>query len=180
MNTELKYPRDRAAILNLLGHTCAACGATGKDVHIDHIKPVRFGGINALSNMQPLCRSCNGRKAGMTIDFRYEKHEWFFDDSKRLCTADGTRLFRHILDDGRRLCDFCFSQLDNPVRVCDNPAIPEEEPMPKKKPQDYVKPRCPKCGSGQVQYRKTDNKRWCRICSHEGSAAAFLPKTVAA
>lgn len=43
-----------------------------------------------------------------------------------------------------------------------------------------IKPRCPKCGSGQVQFRKTDNIRWCRMCTHKGPAETFTARKKAA
>jgi 5-methylcytosine-specific restriction endonuclease McrA len=45
---------------------CAACGVSGYTV-IDHIKPVDLGGTNELTNLQPLCRWCNGAKGARHI-----------------------------------------------------------------------------------------------------------------
>lgn len=41
---------------------CAACGAT-EDLTVDHIVPLARGGRGELSNLQTLCRMCNGSKA---------------------------------------------------------------------------------------------------------------------
>ena len=41
---------------------CAECGATA-DLTVDHIVPLARGGRGELSNLQTLCRSCNGIKA---------------------------------------------------------------------------------------------------------------------
>lgn len=43
----------------------------------------------------------------------------------------------------------------------------------KKKPVVYKKPKCPKCGSTRIQTRKTDRKRWCRNCLHDGELKDF-------
>jgi hypothetical protein len=56
-------------------HTCLCCGKTrevGKRIklEVDHIRPVRMGGSNSISNLQTLCRQCNMVKSGDTIDFR--------------------------------------------------------------------------------------------------------------
>lgn len=37
----------------------------------------------------------------------------------------------------------------------------QEGSMPK---QTFEKPKCPTCKSGQIQFRKTDMTRWCRVC----------------
>lgn len=50
-------------------YKCLACGAAVK-LTIDHIKPLPLGGRNIADNVQPLCRSCNARKGGRTIDYR--------------------------------------------------------------------------------------------------------------
>jgi len=31
----------------------------------------------------------------------------------------------------------------------------------------FKKPKCSKCGSQQILYRRTDKKYWCRVCGHE-------------
>lgn len=40
---------------------CQSCG-TDQDLTGDHIKPIGQGGANVISNLQLLCRACNGRK----------------------------------------------------------------------------------------------------------------------
>ena len=48
-------------MLEFFGNRCVRCGASGADVSIvkDHIVPIYAGGSDAISNLQPLCRSCN-------------------------------------------------------------------------------------------------------------------------
>jgi 5-methylcytosine-specific restriction endonuclease McrA len=43
---------------------CARCGSR-QDLTVDHIVPLSRGGLSELSNMQTLCRSCNGIKSGL-------------------------------------------------------------------------------------------------------------------
>jgi hypothetical protein len=49
---------------------CQICGKilTKDTVTIDHIVPVINGGTNAIENLQPLCRSCNGKKGSRPME----------------------------------------------------------------------------------------------------------------
>lgn len=51
---------------------CLCCGvsATEKRLTPDHIKPLSCGGSNEITNIQPLCLSCNTRKRNREIDYR--------------------------------------------------------------------------------------------------------------
>lgn len=40
---------------------CTICGSCG-DTEIDHVVPLSRGGTDDISNLQPLCRYCNGLK----------------------------------------------------------------------------------------------------------------------
>lgn len=50
------------------GSVCLACGTM--PVTVDHVVPLVVGGSNDISNLQPLCASCNSRKGQDMIDFR--------------------------------------------------------------------------------------------------------------
>jgi 5-methylcytosine-specific restriction endonuclease McrA len=52
------------------GHRCLACGCSGMLLTQDHVVPLSRGGSDYISNIQPLCRSCNLRKGTKTIDYR--------------------------------------------------------------------------------------------------------------
>lgn len=61
--------RIRQTHMNYLLRTqkvCQRCG-TDEDLTGDHITPISQGGRNVISNLQLLCRKCNGRK-GRTED----------------------------------------------------------------------------------------------------------------
>jgi HNH endonuclease len=47
----------------LYGKQCLTCGAT-KEITIDHVVAKSKGGFATPTNLQPLCRECNERKAG--------------------------------------------------------------------------------------------------------------------
>lgn len=48
---------------------CIACGSLSV-LHKDHVIPVSKGGENNISNIQPLCKSCNSQKGSKYIDYR--------------------------------------------------------------------------------------------------------------
>jgi len=50
-------------------NVCLACGEF-KPLERDHILPLSKGGPDDISNIQPLCKSCNCKKATRHIDYR--------------------------------------------------------------------------------------------------------------
>ena len=67
--TNPRLTREWHDLLDKYGHRCAACGALGSLVP-DHIVPLTKGGSTLISNIQPLCSSCNNRKRNKIIDYR--------------------------------------------------------------------------------------------------------------
>jgi len=53
-------------------YTCLACGRKEPEILLtrDHIAPLSLGGSDDISNIQPLCRSCNCKKWARTKDYR--------------------------------------------------------------------------------------------------------------
>ena len=63
------------ALLDCCSGRCLRCGATdgpasGQRITKDHIVPISAGGDDRISNIQPLCRSCNSAKGLSRTDFR--------------------------------------------------------------------------------------------------------------
>lgn len=60
-------PEERKAVLSKCHNRCACCGRqlTVKTLTVDHMIPLSRGGKNEISNLAPLCESCNRMKGNM-------------------------------------------------------------------------------------------------------------------
>lgn len=60
----------RQQVYEKCGGHCAYCGCDleYQEMQVDHVKPLRLGGEDGLSNMLPACRSCNHYKAARDVD----------------------------------------------------------------------------------------------------------------
>ncbi|KKN63601.1 hypothetical protein LCGC14_0500500 [marine sediment metagenome] len=60
----------------LADNRCVACGKKRK-LTVDHVLPIIMGGDSYLTNLQPLCDSCNKSKGPKHIDYRPARiHQW--------------------------------------------------------------------------------------------------------
>jgi len=59
-------PKHKKAVLERDKYRCTSC-SSHKNLCVDHKTPVSRGGDNHESNLQALCRSCNGRKGNKTM-----------------------------------------------------------------------------------------------------------------
>lgn len=59
------------ALVERCGRRCVACATPASAVNLepDHIVPIKLGGSNDIANIQPLCRSCNAKKAANVVNY---------------------------------------------------------------------------------------------------------------
>lgn len=71
LQCEGDYTAEQFAELCLTyGGICLCCESADSPLTVDHVVPLSKGGSNNISNIQPLCRSCNSKKGAKTIDYR--------------------------------------------------------------------------------------------------------------
>jgi 5-methylcytosine-specific restriction endonuclease McrA len=54
------------------GNICLCCKKEGIKLTQDHVMPIKLGGKHLLTNLQPLCKSCNSKKGARFIDYRHD------------------------------------------------------------------------------------------------------------
>jgi 5-methylcytosine-specific restriction endonuclease McrA len=70
--------KEFTALCSRYGGKCLCCGVTGIKLTADHVIPLSFAEkpgyegipLNAIGNIQPLCKSCNSKKNTKHIDYR--------------------------------------------------------------------------------------------------------------
>lgn len=72
------------ALKQACGNSCLRCGDIAKLVK-DHITPIYKGGSDAITNIQPLCQSCNSSKGPDCTDYR--PNDWLESLTKCLANA---------------------------------------------------------------------------------------------
>jgi uncharacterized protein YdaU (DUF1376 family) len=63
-------PEEWVSLQAFCSHQCVKCQASNVELVKDHILPVYKGGSDSISNIQPLCRTCNAQKGPETTDYR--------------------------------------------------------------------------------------------------------------
>lgn len=64
--TEIQF----SMLCKFVDYTCLSCGDADSKMTVDHVVPISLEGSNYISNIQPLCRSCNSSKQDKIIDYR--------------------------------------------------------------------------------------------------------------
>lgn len=62
--------REWFALLEQCNHRCLCCGREDAKLTVDHVIPLSLGGANDISNIQPLCLTCNDVKGTKSTDYR--------------------------------------------------------------------------------------------------------------
>lgn len=57
-------------LCNFYGNKCLCCGRSGVKLSADHVIPLGPPYSDEISNIQPLCLTCNQKKGTKTIDYR--------------------------------------------------------------------------------------------------------------
>lgn len=60
-------------LVAVYGSSCLCCGRPKQRLTKDHVLPSSQGGDGRAGNIQPLCGSCNVRKANTAADYRPDK-----------------------------------------------------------------------------------------------------------
>jgi 5-methylcytosine-specific restriction endonuclease McrA len=62
-----------SALKAFYNHACLCCGKREPEIRltVDHVIPLEKGGSNFISNIQPLCASCNSAKGANSTDYRH-------------------------------------------------------------------------------------------------------------
>lgn len=55
--------------ISILGRLCLKCGSS-ESITRDHVIPLSRGGLHTVTNLQPLCVSCNSQKGSEDGDYR--------------------------------------------------------------------------------------------------------------
>jgi len=66
------------ALCESYGNKCLACGDSEAALQADHVVPLTRGGSDDISNIQPLCGTCNRKKFVSVIDYR---SGWFAEET---------------------------------------------------------------------------------------------------
>lgn len=102
MNRRKLSKEERMNVYQKCGGRCAYCGCEieYKDMQVDHVKPLKIGGADEISNMLPACRSCNHYKATLDVEgfrkYLSEIHKRLLRDSVAYQVAERFGIVNHV------------------------------------------------------------------------------------
>lgn len=64
----------------VFGFKCAYCGSKER-MTVDHVLPIKLGGLDEAANIVPACRNCNASKSARPVEEWY-KEQAFFNEKK--------------------------------------------------------------------------------------------------
>lgn len=105
MNHKKLSKEERMSIYKICNGRCAYCGCKieYKDMQVDHVKPLRIGGTDEMSNMLPACRSCNHYKATLDVEgfrkYLSGMHKRLVRDSVAYQVAERFGIVNHVSDE---------------------------------------------------------------------------------
>ena len=77
--------QDAAARRELFGNRCAYCGSSNSIV-IDHVLPIKLGGLDEAANLIPACSFCNASKGAKLVEEWYKSQPFFSNTKwKKIC-----------------------------------------------------------------------------------------------
>ena len=96
--------KKRDKVYQKYGGKCAYCGVIlVKGWHIDHVKPLIYGGSNDLENLNPSCKDCNNYKCHTDLEeYRVQldrmlndKLEYLFKSKTKMQVAINMGAIKH-------------------------------------------------------------------------------------
>jgi 5-methylcytosine-specific restriction endonuclease McrA len=65
-------PEEWQKLKEFYNYTCLRCHRREPEIKLtlDHVVPLKLGGMNTIDNAQPLCKSCNSGKGAKIADYR--------------------------------------------------------------------------------------------------------------
>jgi 5-methylcytosine-specific restriction endonuclease McrA len=61
-------------------YSCAYCGVSSQELHLDHVIALSRGGADAINNLVPACPWCNDSKYNSPVEDWYRKQPFFSED----------------------------------------------------------------------------------------------------
>lgn len=118
MNRRKLSKEERMNVYQKCNGHCAYCGCEieYKDMQVDHVMPLRIGGVDEISNMLPACRSCNHYKATLDVEgFRKYLagiHKRLLRDSIPYQVAERFGIVKHVSDEVKFYCEVQMSEVE--------------------------------------------------------------------